>query len=129
MVERHPLIAAQILSRSRNSECRELHQASPRNISTAAATPTSSPARPFRWARVILHVAEAFDSMVTKKSYAKRCCPKDALAEIWNCAGHQFDPKVVEVLDTILRRSDCWVPPSRDADEEPAAAARRIRVE
>ncbi len=60
----------------------------------------------------IIHVAEAFDSMVTKKSYAEALAPEQALEEIWNCSGSQFDPTVVEVLDLLLRRSGLLMPQS-----------------
>jgi HD-GYP domain-containing protein (c-di-GMP phosphodiesterase class II) len=43
--------------------------------------------------------------MTTNRSYRKAMSPEDALAELRNCAGTQFDPKVVEALVDIADRA------------------------
>ncbi len=104
VVERHPVIAAQILEpieklKSAVSYIKHHHE---HFDGTGYPDQLSGDAIPLG-ARV-LHVAEAFDSMVTKKSYAEMLSTEDALEEIWRCSGTQFDPRAVEALDKILRR-------------------------
>ena len=53
----------------------------------------------------ILHAAEAFDAMVTKRAYNLVRTPADALDELRRCAGTQFDPQVVEAMSAVLRSS------------------------
>ncbi len=44
----------------------------------------------------ILAIADAYDSMVTNRSYRKARSRDEAFAELRRCAGTQFDPQVVE---------------------------------
>ncbi len=44
----------------------------------------------------ILAIADAYDSMVTKRSYRNARSRDEAFAELRRCAGTQFDPQVVE---------------------------------
>ena len=44
----------------------------------------------------ILAIADAFDSMTTQHAYRQPFTPKQAFAELRRCAGHQFDPELVE---------------------------------
>ena len=50
----------------------------------------------------IIAVADAFDSMVTPKVYRNQISPKEALMQIKQLAGKQFDPVVVETFEQIL---------------------------
>jgi HD-GYP domain-containing protein (c-di-GMP phosphodiesterase class II) len=52
-------------------------------------------------ARVIA-VCDAYDAMVSDRSYRPARTPADALAELRRCAGSQFDPEVVTVLGEAL---------------------------
>lgn len=110
IVERHPLIAAQILEpieklKSAVSYIKHHHE-----HHDGSGYPDQLAGDAIPLGARILHVAEAFDSMVTRKSYAESLSPEEALDEIWRCSGRQFDPAVVEVLDTILRRSGLLLP-------------------
>jgi diguanylate cyclase (GGDEF)-like protein/putative nucleotidyltransferase with HDIG domain len=51
--------------------------------------------------RVIL-VADAFDAMITHRTYRPALGPQEALAELRRQAGAQFDPAVVAALDRCL---------------------------
>lgn len=51
--------------------------------------------------RVIL-VADAFDAMITHRTYRPALGPREALAELRRQAGAQFDPGVVAALDRCL---------------------------
>ena len=44
----------------------------------------------------IITVADSFDAMVADRPYRKGFSTTEALAELHNCSGTQFDPKVVE---------------------------------
>jgi HD-GYP domain-containing protein (c-di-GMP phosphodiesterase class II) len=44
----------------------------------------------------IITVADSFDAMVADRPYRKGLSATEALAELRNCSGSQFDPKVVE---------------------------------
>ena len=54
----------------------------------------------------IVHVAEAFDAMVSKRSYNTPRTPAEAMAELQRHAGTQFDPQVVEACLNVLRRHE-----------------------
>lgn len=49
----------------------------------------------------ILAVADAFDAMTSNRPYRKAMSPKDALKELHQCSGSQFDPRVVKAFDQI----------------------------
>ena len=105
VVERHPLIAAQILEpieklKSAVSYIKHHHE-----HYDGSGYPDQLVGEAIPLGARVLHVAEAFDSMVMKKTYAETLSTEDALEEIWRCSGTQFDPKAVEALDKILRRS------------------------
>lgn len=46
----------------------------------------------------ILAVVDAYDAMTTDRPYQSRCEPTEALDELQQCAGQQFDPNVVRTL-------------------------------
>lgn len=53
----------------------------------------------------IVAVADAFDTMTSKRSYKAALAPEDALTEITHNAGSQFDPEVVRAFLAVpLRR-------------------------
>jgi two-component system cell cycle response regulator len=53
--------------------------------------------------RIIL-VADAFDAMVSERSYGTMLTETDALAELRRCAGTQFDPAVVAAFERVIAR-------------------------
>jgi diguanylate cyclase (GGDEF)-like protein/PAS domain S-box-containing protein/putative nucleotidyltransferase with HDIG domain len=53
----------------------------------------------------IISVADAFDAMTNHRSYRKECSPRDAIKEIINCSGSQFDPAIVEAFVKIAKQS------------------------
>jgi HD-GYP domain-containing protein (c-di-GMP phosphodiesterase class II) len=50
----------------------------------------------------IVTCCDAFSAMTTTRSYRKAMSPEVAVAELRNCAGTQFDPKVVDALIEIV---------------------------
>jgi len=52
----------------------------------------------------ILHVADAFDSMITERVYRRARSVSDALRELREASGSQFCPSCVAALETLLAR-------------------------
>lgn len=50
----------------------------------------------------IICVADAYDAMVATRPYHAGKAPKDAIAELWRCAGKQFDEQVIRALESYL---------------------------
>ena len=46
----------------------------------------------------IIKVADAYDSMTNDRSYRTQMTPAEAMGELQNCSGTDFDPQVVEVF-------------------------------
>jgi two-component system, cell cycle response regulator len=52
----------------------------------------------------IINVADAFDAMISERTYGRTLSEADALAELRRCAGTQFDPSVVAVFERVIAR-------------------------
>ena len=67
----------------------------------------------------IIAVADAFDSMTSTRSYRQARCVEDALEELRQCTGTQFDAVFVAALTDGLQRTE-WVPadPLTDAPDD-----------
>src|SRR6202042_3212643 len=50
----------------------------------------------------IIAVCDAFDAMTTDRPYRDAIEERGAVAELWRCAGTQFDPEVVEFFCAAL---------------------------
>ncbi len=50
----------------------------------------------------ILMVVDAFDAMTTDRPYRRRRPRDEALRELRRCVGSQFDPRVVEVFESVI---------------------------
>ena len=50
----------------------------------------------------IVGAVDAFDAMTTPRPYRDVVSHEDALTELKRCAGTQFDPQIVELIDQIL---------------------------
>ena len=59
----------------------------------------------------ILAVADAFDAMTSDRPYRKKMTVVEALKEIEECSGTQFDPAVVKAFSECLDSSDNVVSP------------------
>lgn len=51
----------------------------------------------------IVAVADAFDAMTTVRAYRASRTPAEALSELRNCAGTEFDPEVVDAFSRAFR--------------------------
>jgi two-component system, cell cycle response regulator len=56
-------------------------------------------------ARVIF-VCDAYDAMLSERAYSGAVTPVEAVAELYACAGTQFDPVVVDALVDTLHEAD-----------------------
>jgi response regulator RpfG family c-di-GMP phosphodiesterase len=104
-VERHPIIASTILEpieqlQSAVSYIRYHHE-----HFDGGGYPERLSGEQIPLGARIIHAAEAFDTMVSKRSYNAAKTPQEALAELRRCAGTQFDPQVVEAIAVVLKRS------------------------
>jgi two-component system cell cycle response regulator len=50
----------------------------------------------------IINVADAFDAMISERTYGRTLSEADALAELRHCAGTQFDPAVVAAFERVI---------------------------
>lgn len=46
----------------------------------------------------IISIADAYDAMVDRRIYQKKKTKDEAMREIINCSGHQFDPLIVKIF-------------------------------
>jgi response regulator RpfG family c-di-GMP phosphodiesterase len=53
----------------------------------------------------IIHAVEAYDAMISQRSYNNPRTSEEAMAELRRCSGTQFDPQVVEALVAVLKKS------------------------
>ena len=64
----------------------------------------------------ILAVVDAYSAIVDERPYKRSSTAAEATAEIKRCAGHQFDPRIVEVFCQLLEhdwQESCAVPQPR----------------
>jgi HD-GYP domain-containing protein (c-di-GMP phosphodiesterase class II) len=72
--------------------------------------------------RVIL-ACDAYDAITAERPYAPALDPERALAEIRSAAGTQFDPRIVEALEQVVRSS----PAKRLPVPQPSPIAAAVR--
>jgi diguanylate cyclase (GGDEF)-like protein len=51
----------------------------------------------------IVFVCDAFDAMTAQRPYGRTLSPAEALTELENCSGTQFDPEVVAAFAAVMR--------------------------
>ena len=54
----------------------------------------------------IIAVCDAYDAMIVPRPYRDTISAADAIAELWRCAGTQFDPDVVSAFCSILTEQE-----------------------
>jgi len=57
----------------------------------------------------IIAIADAFDAMTAYRTYRQRLSEAEAAAEIWRCAGSQFDPEIARVfVEKVIPQQWTW---------------------
>jgi putative nucleotidyltransferase with HDIG domain len=72
----------------------------------------------------IVSCCDAFNAMTTDRSYRSALSIEEAVAELRDQSGKQFNPRVVEVLTRIVERS---LPAAGDRDRSPLVSLRTAR--
>jgi two-component system, cell cycle response regulator len=54
----------------------------------------------------IIAVCDAYSAMTSDRPYRGARTPDEAIAELRRCAGQQFDPRVVDLISTVLADED-----------------------
>ncbi len=54
----------------------------------------------------IIAVADAYDAMTSERPYRKAMTKKEAIRELKNCAGSQFDPAIVKIFIKYLTQEE-----------------------
>src|SRR5205807_2459866 len=62
----------------------------------------------------IIFVADSFEAMTSDRPYRPGMDTADAVAELKRCAGTQFDPRIVSVLEDLITRGEMAVLALRD---------------
>ncbi|MDU4962336.1 MAG: HD-GYP domain-containing protein [Sporomusaceae bacterium] len=60
----------------------------------------------------IIAVCDAFDAMTSSRSYRSPVSERQALTELWRCAGSQFDPAVVAAFSAAMQQPGVLPPPA-----------------
>ncbi len=63
----------------------------------------------------ILSIADAYDAMVTRRSYGRKMSRAEAIKELTIGSGKQFDPKMTKVFIRLLKQGKIYVPSSNFA--------------
>jgi diguanylate cyclase (GGDEF)-like protein len=77
----------------------------------------------------ILCIADAYDAIVTNKTYRAGKSSEAALAELRRWAGRQFDPELVKRFVEVVRSRGDWQPSSHMSTTKEAALKIGIQIE
>ena len=104
-IERHPIIASTILEPIEQLQSAVSYIKHHHEHFDGGGYPEHLVGEQIPLGARIIHAVEAFDTMVSKRSYNVQRTPEEALAELRCCSGKEFDPQVVEALAAVLRRT------------------------
>lgn len=105
VVERHPIIASTILEPIEQLQSAVGYIKYHHEHFNGKGYPDQLSGEQIPLGARILHAAEAFDAMVSKRTYNTVRTPEEAVNELKRCAGSQFDPQVVDAMMAVLKRS------------------------
>ena len=102
-IREHPVLGARILHSvpflSRHLAIVELHHERP----DGHGYPHGLRGDEIPLAARIVHVADAYDAMTSARAYRGARPPREALRELWRCAGTEFHAEIVGALANALR--------------------------
>ena len=102
LIERHPIIGADLISRVAS-----LHKVAPivrhhHEKVDGTGYPDGLTGDDIPLGSRIIAVVDALNAMTTQRPYRSPISRPEALAELRRCAGGQFDPRVVEAVESLL---------------------------
>jgi response regulator RpfG family c-di-GMP phosphodiesterase len=121
IVQRHPLIASTILEpieqlQAALSFIRHHHE-----HFDGSGYPEGLSGEAIPLGARIIHVAEAFDTMTSRRAYSEARSMDEALAELRRLAGVQFDPRAVEAFGAVVKRRGWITVPSDETAQQSLA--------
>ena len=114
VVERHPIIASTILEPIEQLQSAVGYIKYHHEHFDGTGYPERLSGEQIPLGARIIHAVEAYDTMVSQRSYNQPRSPEDAMAEMRRCSGTQFDPQVVEALVTVLKRTGQFGQPTQN---------------
>jgi diguanylate cyclase (GGDEF)-like protein len=104
LIRRHTIIGERILAAAPALECSARLVRSSHERVDGTGYPDGLAATDIPLGSRIILVADAFDAMRSERSYGDALSEADALAELRDCAGTQFDPTVVDAFARVIAR-------------------------
>lgn len=98
-IKKHPEIGFRILNSTRNMRKISLIILSHHEKWDGTGYPRGIKSKDIPLESRIISIADAYDAMTTKRTYRKIISPINALLELKNNSGTQFDPKLIEVFE------------------------------
>ena len=105
VVERHPIIASTILEPIEQLQSAVGYIKYHHEHFDGSGYPERLSGEQIPLGARIIHAVEAYDTMISQRSYNTPRTPDEAMAELRRCSGTQFDPQVVEALVAVLKRT------------------------
>lgn len=105
VVERHPIIASTILEPIEQLQSAVGYIKYHHEHFDGTGYPERLSGEQIPLGARIIHAVEAYDTMVSQRSYNRPRSAEEAMAELRRCSGTQFDPQVVEALVAVLKKS------------------------
>lgn len=102
-VQRHPATAAAYLASSPLLSNAALSVRHHHERFDGSGYPDRLAGRTIPLASRIVAVADSYQAMVSHRPYRAPRTPADAMAELRRCAGTQFDPEIVDLVERIWR--------------------------
>lgn len=118
-IERHPLIASTILEPIEQLQGALSYIRSHHEHYNGTGYPDKLAGEKIPLGARIVHLAEAFDTMTSRRAYCAARSMDDALSELHRLSSIQFDPDVVNAFSAVVRRRGWLTIPAEEHAHEP----------
>lgn len=118
-VERHPLIASTILEPIEQLQGALSYIRYHHEHYDGTGYPEKLSGEQIPLGARIVHLAEAFDTMTSRRAYCAARTMDDALSELQRLSGIQFDPDAVDAFSAVVRRRGWITVPAEEHAREP----------